>query len=191
MKRMRSWKDTKAGFTVMETIMGFAILMLSLSGFSGMVVSSLRSFRASQDKYLAAKIAQEGIELTTNKKDNHVQCMKSDPGCTLSTWQDNLAPVAGVGSFEVESGRYSELRPQNQFGSFSNTRVICLKKAPPTDYGKFGYCPDSSYILRNLSQSYTREVQISRLGANAVLVKSIVNWKGGKNLTLETVLFSR
>lgn len=175
---------TQRGFTVMETIMAFSILTLALSGFSGMMVSSLKSFRLSQEKYVAAKIAQEGIELAVNKKDNHVQCVKADPSCPLSDWQENL-----LGSFEVESGRSTELRPQSSFQSYDSNHVICVKRNPPKDFGKFGYC--SAEPQYNLSANYNREVIITRLNANSVQVRSVVRWKNNKSLTLESLLFSR
>lgn len=182
MRKLRRMANTKAGFTIMETIIGFSILSLSLAGFSGMVVTSLKSFRDAQEKYIAAKIAQDGLELAINKKDNHVQCVAADPTCPITSWQQNL-----IGSFQVEAAKPNQLRPNSTFSAYSSANIVCLLEPSPNK-GKFGYIGTGA--CGDLPAKYTREVTITSIDLNSVLAKSTVRWKG-KTLTLETLLFSR
>ena len=88
---------TKNGFTLLELLVSALILSAVLSIFFGVSVSSLRSFEAAKQRYLAAKIAQEGMELAVNKRDNNLLCI--DSGCPhIANWQEKL-----IGSFEVDA----------------------------------------------------------------------------------------
>jgi hypothetical protein len=179
----------KRGFTVMENIMAFSILTLSLAGFSGMAVTSLKSFRMSQDKYIAAKIAQEGIELATNKKVNHMECVTGNPGCPITTWQQNL-----LGDFMPESADTTDLLPANSFPAFNSTKKICIIRVPPKDTGKFGYCDGIGTIGVDYPQNFRREVKITAVNSYSVLAQSIVTWNTNgtaKSLKLESILFGQ
>lgn len=174
----------------MESVVGFSILTLVLAGFSGMAVVSLKNFRTSQERYVAAKIAQEGIELVTNKKDNHVQCVFGNPSCPISDWQTNLVdPISGRGDFEVESGDTTKLLVTGQFASFDPTRRICILNNPWKDRGKYGYCNGLGNGVE-VVPGYTREVEIIRLSSYNILVRSTVLWRN-QSLALETVLFGK
>ena len=176
--------NKKRGFTVMESIVAFTILSLSVTAFSGIIVNSMRNFRNSQEKYVAAKIAQEGMELAVNKKDNNVQCVESNVACPLSTWQENL-----IGSFKVESARPEKLLPNHVFDDFEQDEYICVLDVPPQDRGKFGYCPGQGQGVVFPAQ-YTREIAITSIDAQSVRIQSIVRWGDDKSIVLEAYLFS-
>lgn len=180
MTRPRPHKN--GGFTIVEILASFLLLTLVFSGFAGIIVNSLKNFRNSQEKYIAAKIAQEGIELAVNKKDNHVTCVFADPSCPIATWQENL-----LGTFEVEAADTSKLLPNNQFNPFNASRFLCILEHPSMDAGKYGYCSSGAY----LSPKYTRQVTITSLNSYSVIIKSIVTWRSTKTLTLETIVYSK
>ena len=73
----RSRNRLLMGFTLIETIVAFAVLTTALVGFITLVAISLNSFRTARLSYTAAKIAQEGMELAVSKRDNHVLSEKS------------------------------------------------------------------------------------------------------------------
>jgi prepilin-type N-terminal cleavage/methylation domain-containing protein len=170
------------GFTLLETLIAILILSAVLSGFISVVIISLRSFETAKQKYLAAKIGQEGMELLINKKDNNVICVESG-SCPISDWQENL-----IGSWEVDATEINSLLPAQTFNSYDPSNYICIIETGP-DAGMFGYCGDpKNYIDGN----FTRELNVISLGNENILVKSIVRWKNrgiSKELTLEEILF--
>jgi hypothetical protein len=170
-----------AGFTVMELIVSFTILSLSLAGFTGMMVSSIRDYRNAEERYTAAKIAQEGMELAQNKKDNNVQCIAANVDCPLSDWQDDL-----VGDFQVDATRTGDLVPGGRFAAYNSTNYVCIVTSPASQAGKFGYCGASGY----LAPKYTREVKITALNDHEVSVVTTVKWDSSKSIVLQSLLFS-
>lgn len=177
----------KNGFTLLETLVAISILVLVLAGFFSLVVISLRSFEVSKQKYLAAKIAQEGIELLVNKRDNNVFCIEGGGSCAISDWRENLIE-GGIGSWEVDATKTNQLiaLPAQKFKIYDPSRFICIVEVGPY-IGMFGYCP-----VKYLSGNFTREVEVTGLSNEKILVKSIVRWQDRgipKELILEEVLF--
>lgn len=170
------------GFTVIEAIMSFTILALAFAGFSTMIVTSLKNFRASQERYIAAKIAQEGIELVLNKKESHIQCVIANPSCPITNWQQGL-----IGSFQVDVTRTNDLRPGQSFQTFNPSSYICIIPHGIPHEGKFSYC-GSNY----LSPKYTRRIIVNSVNAHTARVRSIVSWYDGqRSLTLESMIYGR
>jgi Tfp pilus assembly protein PilV len=67
----KGFTDTRAGFTLIETL--FAILIFTASIVSLMMLSgrSLASTAGSSDELTARYLAQEGIEVTRNVRDTN------------------------------------------------------------------------------------------------------------------------
>lgn len=175
--------SNQRGFTLIEALTAFTILVMVLGSFITLVLLSMRSFEVSKRRYTAAKIAQEGMELTISKRDNHVLCVESG-SCSLSDWKNNI-----IGSWEVDATQINQVLATGQFGSFDSSRKLCIKETPPKDAGKFGYCGNPADALPG---EYTREVRITAISDEKVLAQSIVNWKSrffSDSLVLEEVLF--
>lgn len=169
-----------AGFSLIESLLAILIIVLVLSSFVALVIIGLRSFEISKQRFIAAKIAEEGMELTINKKDNHVMCEKSG---TCSDWQANL-----IGSWEVDATKTNELLATGKFKNYDPAHYLCILKTTP-NAGLFGYCGDPK---DRLSGDYTREVNVTKISDQNILVKSIVKWKSrgfNRELALEEVLF--
>jgi len=176
-----------AGFSLIETLVSLFILTLTLGGFISLVTTSLRSFDISKQSSVAGRVAQEGMELAISKRDNHVACVEDDSNCPISDWKENL-----LGNFEVGSADLNRLKPTLSFKSFDSTRVLCIIDTPAKNAGKFGYCSGGENSGTIIQGDYTREVQITALGPEKVLVRSIVQWKKRnttETLILEEVLF--
>src|SRR3989344_8296812 len=173
---------TKNGFTLLELLVSALILSAVLSIFFGVSVSSLRSFEAAKQRYLAAKIAQEGMELAVNKRDNNRLCI--DSGCPhITNWQEKL-----IGSFEVDATETNRLLANQTFKVYDPTNYLCLIDSGPIA-GMFSYCGNpNKYIYGN----FRREVNISAIDGDKILVKSRVDWETRgtlKSLILEEMLF--
>ena len=182
MKKKRQFKNQK-GFSLLETLVAISVFVLVLSALISLTVISLRSFEVAKQKYLAAKIAQEGMELLINKKDNHIYCLKSGKPCPIDDWQDNL-----IGSWEVDAGETNRLLAQQQFRPYDSNHYICLIKQG-AEKGLFGYCGNpNDYINGN----FVREVKVESLNSESILVKSIVRWRVrgiNKETMFEEVIF--
>jgi prepilin-type N-terminal cleavage/methylation domain-containing protein len=185
-------KGARKGFTLVETLVAITILVFALSSFIPLVLLGMQSFQTAKQRYLAVKIAQEGMELAFNKRDNHVHCIKSGP-CPIPNWQHNL-----IGNWEVDATELEDLKPHQRFRNYNPDNFICIKANPVEHRGKFGYCTGPGQG-DPIPGNYTREVEITNVFlsdpspvSNRILVKSRVTWEGrffSKTITLEEVLF--
>ena len=179
----RFTSKSSAGFSLLETLVAILVVTIALSSFISLVTISLKSLNTAEKRYMAAKIAQEGMELGISKRNNHLFCMQGG-SCHLSDWQDRL-----IGSWEVDATQTNQLLATGHFIPFDSSDYICLVENPHLHAGKFGYCAGESSDIHG---SYSREVLITRLGAENILLQSIVKWKDKnttKELILEEVLF--
>jgi hypothetical protein len=74
----------KSGFILVEALIAVGLLVTAFGAISQASSLSLEGFRTAKSNYIAGKIAQEGIELVINKRDNHVQCVNSDDSCPIN-----------------------------------------------------------------------------------------------------------
>ena len=177
-------KNKEGGFSLLETLVAILIITVVLSSFMSLVTLSLKSFNTAKQRYIAAKIAQEGMELAVSKRNNNLFCVQVGTGCTISNWQDNL-----IGSWEVDATKVEQLLPGEEFSQFDDSDYICLAEIPASHRGRFGYCNNPLEYVRG---NYTREVVITSLGPEKILLKSIVKWTDrllAKQLVFEEVLF--
>lgn len=182
-KKYLNKKQTQSGFSLLETLVAILIITVALSSFISLVTLSIKSFNTAKQRYTAAKIAQEGMELAISKRTNNLFCVQ-EAGCAISDWQDNL-----IGSWQVDATKVDQLLPGEQFTNYDSSNYLCLAETPASHRGRFGYCGDpSEYINGN----YTREVVITSLGPEKILLKSMVSWTDrilNKQLIFEEVLF--
>lgn len=183
----------RAGFTLIETLVSFFVLTMVVVGFVTLVALGMRSFRLSRARYLGSKIAEEGIELAINKRDNNVLCIKTGNCSQLCDWKEGLLWTPGLGScnlknqgWTVDSTKPDELLPGTFFSQYNSSDLICYKTA---SQNRFGICGGSETPIPG---NYTREVRITDLNPENVKIQSIVTWKTGavtSSVTLEEVLF--
>ncbi len=88
-----------AGFTMIETIIAFAVMTAAIIGPVALVAFSFSRVQSSQNKLIATNLGQEGIELVRAIRENNVICdILSNPPPVF--WNDNPAggPKLGAGS---------------------------------------------------------------------------------------------
>jgi len=171
---------SKNGFTLIETLVATSIIVLVLSAFVNLALGGLRGVDTAETRYKAAKIAEEGIELVVNKKDNHVLCVQEN-GCPPlgGNWQNRL-----IGTWEVDATRDNELLATGNFQTFNPGNFVCLENS-----GLFSYC---SSPVKKIPGDFTRKVVVQSLGSEKIKITSTVNWKDrndNKELILEEVVF--
>lgn len=201
-------KQTKKdrGFTLIEALVAIFILSLALAAFVSSTVTSIRSFENAENFHLASEIAKEGIELVINKKENHITCVNTVDCVDISNWQENLTE----GSFEISSSRPKELLPDGQLNEYIDLyqdRHLCfidmdIGESSVSNIGKFGYCTgpleSRDGVGTVIPGNFIREIRLKNLNPDTFpdspdgfQVKSIVKWKGGHEVVLETYLYGR
>lgn len=69
--RKRSRPPAPAGFSFVEVLISVFILSIGLMAAIGLVTSSIRQMYGSRDTIIASGLAQEGVELARNIRDNN------------------------------------------------------------------------------------------------------------------------
>lgn len=172
------------GFSLIETVVSIGLLLAAFSMFVDITIISFRLLHTAENKYLATRIAEDGMELFISKKNNHVFCIESGGCPSLSSWQDGL-----VGNWEINAKKSNQLLAHGNLSSFDPGDYICIIPSG-NDAGKFGYCGGTS---NDLPGNFTREISTTALGTDKIYVKSIVKWKDvgvpQKTITVEAVLY--
>lgn len=76
---------TKKGFTMIETVIAFGVLVAAILGPVTLVAFSLAQAQSSQNKLIATNLGQEGLELVRAIRENNVICTAFDPTVTWNT----------------------------------------------------------------------------------------------------------
>jgi len=178
----------KSGFILVEALIAVGLLVTAFGAISQASSLSLEGFRTAKSNYIAGKIAQEGIELVINKRDNHVQCVNSDDSCPINQWHQNLK-----GTWLPDATETDQLLPDNTFDTYSSNpnHTICRVTAPDKHLGKFSYC--SEVTGEEIPGEYNRKVEVTNPGGgggiNKLQVVSVVTWGEDNRYVLEEVLF--
>ena len=190
----------KSGFTLLETLVSATILITTLVGFITLAALSLQTYQTTKQRYIASKIAQEGMELVMNKRDNNVLCVKSGSCSDLSCasgedWRKGLLDQLGAScnftdeQWAVDATKPHQLLSANTFDVYGGgTSPICIQSGG-TDAGKFKHCEGAETPIPG---NYTRRVEIEEMGDERIKVRSIVTWKTRSfthQVELDSVIF--
>ena len=195
------------GFTVMEALVAFSILIIAFTAFVSSTTVSMKAFLKAEEYQFANLLAMEGLELVISKKDNHNTCVFFGD-CV--DWRTRLE----AGNYEVSAFRVDELLPDKSFSSYSHASVhkprdICFLDESDNE-GIFGYCtgPPAGPLQRDATGKvipghFRREIVIENIGGGGgendpagILVKSIVRWGDTTNnpphkVQFETFLYEK
>jgi prepilin-type N-terminal cleavage/methylation domain-containing protein len=154
--QISSIKNKNAGFTLIESMIAIALIVSGITGLMVLVNRSMGFANLAFNQLTAANLAQEGIELVRNIRDNNWMNKKN--------WLTGL----NVGTYQIDylDGKlidFSEREEQTLFFDEDN-----------------GY----SYIYASGGETfYYRKIELTLINDNELRVKSIIIWsaKGGKN----------
>lgn len=170
-------KDTRKGFTLLETFVAVTILVVAILGPFELARRSIASATVSQNRITAFYLAQEALEFIKNKRDNnyfaHVpwlqdlsSCMSAD-GCSIDVQNNN---------------------PANQI-------ITCSGTCPKIRFSEnYGY----NYNLGGDETIFTRTVKIDQnvggtTADDEAKVAVIVSWQdrfSSKTITLEENIYN-
>lgn len=157
----------KNSFTILEVMLAIFILTTAVGASFALIQQTLIAVSVSQSKLVACYLAQEGIELVKNIRDNNWLLQRSNP--TVS-WKDGL--TNGV----WEAG-YNDL-----VLSPNLNRNLYIEGA--TGFYKYINSP----LPGDTETSYKRTVSITEIGESALEVKTAVEWKErGRTHNIEVV----
>jgi prepilin-type N-terminal cleavage/methylation domain-containing protein len=218
-KKRKSMPYANSGFTLIETIVSIGLISLVLAVLVSTVASSLRLSGTGNQRYIASKIAQEGMELFQSKRNNNVICIENNATTPCNAIPDALYlnPLGGE-----KDWRYSlyertvgnkELPPMapwrpNSYEIDGNNTASLLASASLADFNATHYlCQDTvsnrfTYCGTPIKGNFTREIRVTPDSVTAgggwvwlpLRVEVIVSWDsraGGsrQSISVEKHLF--
>jgi len=89
-------REAQNGFTLLETIVAFAVILAALVGPVSLITKGLVDVSFAKNKLIALNLAQEGIEFVRLVRDNNVLCDYLDGGAVGSIPWDRDPSGSGV-----------------------------------------------------------------------------------------------
>lgn len=107
-KNEMSRKSVQSGFTILETLVAIAILIIAITGPLAIVAQSLRSSYFSRDQITAYYLAQEAIEYVRNTRDTFGLDQENHSGTDwLDVLVDESSIPVSINTAGVYSNKYS------------------------------------------------------------------------------------
>lgn len=147
-------KKFNKGFSIIEVLVAISVILVSFTGALNLINRSMAFHDLAYSRLVASYLAQEGIEIVRNIRDNNF--------IANQTWNNGLA----AGDYQVQ---YNDLSLKNYTGEPLNL---------DTTTGLYNYERSSP---TNVPTRYTRKIVIEKISDNHIRVQSIVSWsnRGG------------
>jgi type II secretory pathway pseudopilin PulG len=164
-------KFKNKGFSLMEIIIAIGVIITALVGSVALISYSISSTRLSRSRITAQGLAQEGLEIVRNIRDNNWLAFKRK----ASDWRDGLLE----GNWRVEYDKL-QLLPDA-----SSTLML--------DPSGFYFYQDQGIRTGSVVTPFQRRVGIEYIGDNQIKATSEIIWQEyGRNnsLKVETRLYN-
>lgn len=148
-------------FTLIEVIISIAVILTALISAISLITFSTTGIRINKSKIIAVGLAQEGLEIVKNIRDNN--WLHNCPACdrrTADTWRIGLE----VGDWRIQHDTENLL-------SFSATPL----KLDSSGFYQYG---------NGSSTPFYRRVNIQYIDDNQIKVVSEITWTEGGNQTV-------
>ena len=154
-------KDNKNGFTLVETLVAIAILLLAVAAPLSLATKSLNSSALSKQQITASFLAQEAMEFIRNVRDENV----------LEGGANNWLKGSS-GGIKIERECVDS---KCQIDAFYKEIENCSGACSPLLYNS----NTGLFNTRDGSVSpYTQAVEITQINNQEIAVKVTVSWKG-------------
>jgi len=147
-------RNQNKGFTLMEVIIAIAIIITALISTIALISFSTTSIRLNKSKIIATGLAQEGLEIVKNIRDNNWLNYRR----TVANWRIGL-----------ETGDW---RVQYNMGNLLSFQSIPLK------------LDSNSFYQYNSGSNtpFGRRINIEHINDDQIKVTAVVTWiEGGRN----------
>jgi prepilin-type N-terminal cleavage/methylation domain-containing protein len=120
-------RKVHTGFSLMEVVLAIAVLSIGLLSVAKLFAGSLNRTFENRDDIIAAGLAQEGIELIRNKRDNNALADPDAPFANISQTcnvsYDNLGCTSGSTGLVLNAGFYGRSSNAAKFHRIIRTSV--------------------------------------------------------------------
>jgi prepilin-type N-terminal cleavage/methylation domain-containing protein len=164
MKKFQS--QHQKGFTLIETLVAVAILVVAVTGAYGAATEGIASGTFSKDQTIAFYLAQEGIEQIRN--------MRDDNGLASQPW------LTGIAASSQDACYFGSVCTVDAFNNAisrcpSGAGSCPLVQEDPVN-GFYGYSSGWTNTI------YDREISLISINPHEVAINVVVKWsKGGVN----------
>lgn len=159
------------GFSLIETMVAITVLVMVITGPITLAANSLKSASVARNNFIAANLAQEGVELIRLYRTNNVIQGRS--------WLDDILPP---GPSECVSG----------LGCYIDSKTVTLGKCTGVScpvlridsLGMYNYSTGTNTI-------FIRTIHINTINADTVRVTVTINWNerfGDQSVVLEEIM---
>ncbi|MDO8424021.1 MAG: prepilin-type N-terminal cleavage/methylation domain-containing protein [bacterium] len=156
--------NPKSGFTIVESLVAIAILVLVITGVTSAIQSGIASYIFSKDQIIAFHLAQEGFEQIRNIRDEN--------RLNDRNWLSGISESAGDPCYFGSACTVDPVA-NSVPARCSSGPGTCPLLRQDTSTGFFGY---------NVSWPATifrREITLSSVNADEIAVTVTVNWSKG------------
>lgn len=160
----------KKGFSLIETMVAITVLVMVITGPITLAANSLKSASISKNNFIAANLAQEGIELIRLYRTNNVVQGRE--------WLDDLLPP---GPSECGSGQGCYIDAKNFTVNRCNGTCPNMKI---DSSGFYNYAAGTDSI-------FVRTIRLTTIGSDTARVTVEIAWNerfGSQSLVLEEII---
>jgi type II secretory pathway pseudopilin PulG len=158
-------KGFSPAFTLLETIVAVALLVIALMGPVALATFSLQRAKYGKDQLIAYFLAEEAMEYIKNKRDSDgfssLSSLGCDSGCTIDVWSGSVQQCSG------------------------NNGCPVLKFDKNT--GKYGYMSDHDSVV---GTKFVRTVTVDEINSNVEATVLVTISGPEKEFTLEEHIFN-
>ena len=147
----------RKGFTIIETLVAIAILLVAIAGAGSAIQTGISSYIFSKDQIIAFYLAQEGFEQIRNIRDENALGGQN--------WLTSLAPCL------TSDGCYINVLEPNPLPSACGTNCPVIRQNQ--DSGFYGY--DASWS----STVFNRRIVMQTINSKEVSITVTIDWSKG------------
>ncbi len=160
------YKNTKLGFTLLETLVAISIFTLSVLALLVILSQGISDTNFAKNKIVATYLAQSGVERMRNTRDNY---MLYDATDAQAGWESF---TQGVDDWCEPNGCY--MNEELDFVACDPDPEGCLPMLYDSETGVYGYSlgVDSGFVMK---------ITIETVSVNELKINSTVTWNVGSN----------
>jgi len=171
----------QAGFSLVEVLVAIFVLTFALLGTLSLIEAVTTAGRVSSTQLTAANLAQEGIELVRNFRDESLA--SSDTG-SWDEWYDLFSPDGAITCYSIQYNTITATL-------LTNNSINCASDAPVLNYDSATGLYGSAGVAT--PYSYRRKIRLTKVSTDEIKVEALMTWaeKGrSHSLTVEDRLWN-